>query len=216
MEPSDQPRVLSADGDLLAIYKPSGWVSHGTGMEGESRLDEWVELATSTSGQTPIHRLDKPVSGLVLFSADAQMRARIGALFTHRETQKKYTALVHGRTRRKGNLKRGLKDPRRGQVLDALTRYRLLRWLGPFSLLEVRPETGRKHQIRRHLQGVGHGIVGDERYRQRGRSSSVGIERIWLHASALELPDGRRWEAELSPELVLHLDTLEQQYGIDG
>ena len=119
MEPSDQPRVLSADGDLLAIYKPSGWVSHGTGMEGESRLDEWVELATSTSGQTPIHRLDKPVSGLVLFSADAQMRARIGALFTHRETQKKYTALVHGRTRRKGNLKRGLKDPRRGQVLDA-------------------------------------------------------------------------------------------------
>ena len=98
---------------------------------------------------------------------------------------------------------------RRGRPLPAVTRYRHREALGGFSLVEARPETGRKHQIRRHLHGIGHPIVGDERYRPRRFKAVPGYPgRLWLHAAALELPDGHTIVAPLPPALMDHLDRL--------
>ena len=97
----------------------------------------------------------------------------------------------------------------RGRTQPAVTRYRCLAVHGRFSYLEVRPETGRKHQIRRHLHGIGHPLVGDTRYRPRRFRAVPGFPgRIWLHALRLELPDGRHFEAPLPPELSAHLEVL--------
>jgi 23S rRNA pseudouridine955/2504/2580 synthase len=94
-------------------------------------------------------------------------------------------------------------------LVDAVTRYRLEAWLGPFSLLTVRPETGRKHQIRRHLQTIGHAVVGDDRYPPRRFRKVPGFPgRLWLHANELTLPDGRRFRAPLAAELDDHLRLL--------
>ncbi len=156
-----------------------------------------------------MHRLDRETSGLVLASPDASLRAELGDLFASGAVHKEYQALVFGRCHEKGVVRRALADGRRGRPLPAVTRYRLLEWLGPLSLVRARPEHGRKHQIRRHLQAIGHAIVGDERYPPpRFRRVPGYPGRLWLHASRLELPDGRVWEAPLPPELAAHLDLL--------
>ncbi len=94
-----------------------------------------------------------------------------------------------------------------------MTRYALAEALGAFSLLRVRPETGRKHQIRRHLHGIGLPLVGDTRYRGRFRPVPGFPGRLFLHAWRLSLPDGRSFESPLPPELeacILELRRIEQ------
>ena len=90
---------------------------------------------------------------------------------------------------KKGVIKRKLKDGRRGRPLSAITRYRTLLSNERYSLVRVTIETGRKHQIRRHFEGIGHPVVGDTRYR--GRIPKARVEaasRLALHSWKLELP----------------------------
>jgi 23S rRNA-/tRNA-specific pseudouridylate synthase len=191
-------------------------MTHGAGGDASPTLTDWLGSEARLGDAAPIHRLDKPVSGLILFTADPELRAKVGEIFAQRETRKLYRALVHGRARRKGVLRRPLKDARRGSSVEAVTRYKLLEWVGPHSLLDVRPETGRKHQIRRHLHGIGHAVVGDQRYRKGKSSAPLPGGGIWLHAFRLELPDGRAWEAPVSPILEEYIATLRCRYSEDG
>src|SRR5690606_57771 len=116
---------------------------------------------------------------------------------------KRYRALVHGRTNAKGIVRRPLADARRGRALPAVTRYRRLAIYGRTSLIEARPETGRQHQIRRHLAGVGHPVVGDARYGPARFAPVPGFPgRLWLHCASIELPNGARFEAALPEELA--------------
>lgn len=208
MHDLDQPRLVAdvqPDG-LLAVHKPAGLPVHPTG-DGRETLVEWLER--HHPGARPAHRLDLHTSGLVLCAADRTLRGHLGKQFEDRLIQKRYLALVHGRARRKGIIRRPLSDGRRGRALPAVTRYTLISWLGKTSLIRVRPETGRKHQIRRHLHHLGHAIVGDERYRPRRFASVPGFPgRLWLHSAALALPDGRQFEAPLPTELAAHLEHL--------
>ena len=198
------PIILERIGELLAVEKPAGLRIHPANNDGAPDLYAW--LAGREPGVIPAHRLDALTSGLVLCSANPQVRAQIGQWLSEGAIQKIYLALVFGRTRKKGIIRRPLPDARRRRPLLAITRYRTREWLGHFSLVEVRPETGRRHQIRRHLQDIGHPVIGDPRYRpRRHRSVPASPGRLWLHAWRLRLPGGEMIEAPLPDALLDHL-----------
>lgn len=204
-----EPLVVATDGDLWILNKPAGLLVHPGEDPRLPDLMKRVVAHGAPSGMAPCHRLDLETSGVVLASPDPELRGQIGRWLADGQVVKRYRALVFGRTHRKGTISRALPDARRGRTLRATTRYRRLEWLGPLTLVSARPETGRKHQIRRHMQSIGHALVGDERYPpKRPRAVLAFPGRLWLHASSIELPDGRFFEAPLAPELAAHLATL--------
>lgn len=170
---------------------------------------EWLVAQGAVEGIAPVHRLDLVTSGVVLYAEDRALRGALGRMFRDGLVEKRYVALVVGRTRKKGVIRKPLADARRGRPLKAVTRYRTREHLGGFSLVSVRPQTGRKHQIRRHLQGIKHPIVGDSRYGPRRFVPVPAFPgRLWLHAERVTLPDGRSFAAPLAPELADHLAVL--------
>lgn len=210
--PRDEPRLIAQEHGLWVLHKPSGYAVHRTGDETIPDLQRWARTELDApESLSPIHRLDRDTSGVVLFAAEAEQLREGGTWFAEGLAKKRYVALVYGRTRDKGIIRRPLQDSRRGRRLEATTRYRRRALYGAFSFLEVRPETGRQHQIRKHLTGIGHPIIGDTRYRAKRIRSVPGFPgRLWLHAGSLELPQGLRYESPLPPELVAHLELLSQ------
>jgi 23S rRNA-/tRNA-specific pseudouridylate synthase len=210
MPTPDSPRILSAHGNVVAVYKPAGMQVHPANASTELDLCAWLESEPlAPPGLTPVHRLDMGTSGVVLCAADPEHRAEIAGWFSRGEVTKTYLALVFGHAHKKGTIRRPLRDGRRRRSLQAITRYRLLEPLGGFSLLRVQPETGRKHQIRRHLHGIGVPIVGDDEYKPARFVPVPGFPgRLWLHAWKIGLPDGTELEAPLPPELEATLAAL--------
>lgn len=207
---ADIPQLLHRDADLWILHKPSGWVVHPTNDPEIPDLIGWArEELGAPSDLAPVHRIDRDTSGLVLYSADAATRGELGRHFAQAQVEKRYLALVYGSVQEKGEVRKALKDARRGKALEALTRYEPVEDFGTSSLLSVRPTHGRKHQIRRHLQGIGHGIVGDRRYKPTLFLRIPGFPgRLWLHAAELTLPDERSFASPLPPELEEHLELL--------
>lgn len=208
--PADTPRILSVHGSVVAVHKPAGMQVHPANASSEPDLCSWLAGAPEAPpGLAPVHRLDKEASGLVLCAAEPEQRAEISGWFAGHELRKIYLAVVYGHAHKKGTIRRPLGDSRRRRPLDATTRYRLVEELGGFSLLRVEPETGRKHQIRRHLHGIGLPIVGDDEYKPARFVPVPGFPgRLWLHAWRLVLPDGTELEAPLPPELEANLAAL--------
>lgn len=204
------PALLARDGDLWALAKPAGMLVHPAADDDSVDLLAWAREALGAPPTlTLVHRLDKDTSGVVLCARDGAAAAPLAACFAQGEVDKGYLALVHGGLPAAGRIDRPLADARRGRPLPAATRFEREAALGPFTLVRLAPETGRKHQLRAHLHQIGHSIVGDRRYGPR-RPPPVPASpgRLWLHAASLALPDGRRFEAPLPPELAAHLDTL--------
>jgi 23S rRNA-/tRNA-specific pseudouridylate synthase len=195
-------RILSDD-EWLVLDKPAG-VSVHNAAEGEQDVLSW--LRREKRDERPVHRIDKGTSGLLL-CASRERAAQASAWFVEGRVQKMYLAMVSGKARNKGVIRRALKEG--GQRIEATTRYRCVERFGSFSLLEVRTETGRKHQIRRHLQSIGLPLVGDDRYGPRRPRPIKGFPgRLWLHAAWLELPMGEEFESPLPSELEEHLSLL--------
>ncbi|WP_427913140.1 pseudouridine synthase [Ramlibacter sp. MMS24-I3-19] len=214
--------ILHRDADLVAIDKPPGLLVHPTGLDahaGQSAL----ELLRDQLGERlhPLHRLDKGTSGVLLFARTPQAARHWGLAFEAAEVRKRYVALVRGWPQQEGEIDYALaRDPElpsAGQPrVQAVTRYRRLacfEW--PFSvdgrhpasryaLMEVVPLTGRRHQIRRHFKHIAHPLVGDTTHGKGAHNRAVahwlGVQRLWLHASAIELPGGLRVEAACGPE----------------
>jgi 23S rRNA-/tRNA-specific pseudouridylate synthase len=206
-EAVELPNILGESEGVIAVHKPSGWVVHTAGEGDFPNLMTWLE--THAGGAMPAHRLDRSTSGVVLCSADAAVRGRLGTWFSEGLIEKLYVALVYGKTNQKGVIREPLRDARRRRMVDAVTRYRCLEWIGGLSLLEVHPETGRKHQIRKHLQGLGHAVVGDQRYRSRTfQHIPEAPDRLWLHAQAVRLPTGLSFDDPLPRALIAHRDLL--------
>ena len=204
-----QPKVLARVGGLWVLSKPAGFATHPTGEGGQDLMTWAVANLGAPKGLSPIHRLDRESSGVVMCAGDAKILARYGQLFERGKVVKRYLAVVIGRAHVKGIIRRPLKEGNHGGMVEATTRYRKLAWYGPTTYLEVRPETGRKHQIRRHLHGIGHPIVGDERYPPTRFRAVPGFPgRLWLHAASVELPGAVKYEAPLPPELKAHLEVL--------
>jgi len=197
-----EPSLLADDGDLVVVAKPSGWVVYAA-REGETHdLRAWLAAQPGLPRRLdPLHRLDRETSGVALYAARPETRAAWSEAFAAGRVHKTYHALVVGHAHAKGVIRTPLAPDHPGPPQDAVTRYRLIEALGAFSWLKVQPETGRKHQIRRHLAEIGLPVVGDVRHGRRRVKVPAFPGRLFLHAVALEL-DGRRFEAPLPDELA--------------
>lgn len=198
----ETPRVIADQGGVLALFKPAGLPVHG-----ERSLLYWAELHLGLEGLAPAHRLDAGTSGVVLMSTDPARRGDLGRQFEAGTVRKTYLTLVHGRPHAKGKIDRPLRDARRRGNLGCVTRYRTLERHPKTALLQVRPETGRKHQIRRHLAGIGLPVVGDDRYGKPSIRVPAFPGRLWLHAETIEI-EGAVFRAPLAWELEEHLRAL--------
>jgi RluA family pseudouridine synthase len=189
--------ILLDDGRLLAVDKPEGipCIPDRRGTPGHLR-----QLLEEATGRRlfVVHRLDTDTSGLVLFAQDADLHRWLSIQFQEHRVLKEYTALVIGLPeppegtidsplRRFGSGRTAV-DPTDGK--PAVTTYRVTEGLGRWSLVSLRPLTGRTHQIRAHLYSTGHPVAGDLMYGDRAVQS--GFPRLMLHATRLEFtaPDG--------------------------
>ena len=182
-EPADRLEILYHDDWLVAINKPAGLLVHRSMIDRhETRFA--MQMLRDQIGQHvyPVHRLDKPTSGVLLFALSAETARKMNEIFSVRETEKTYLAIVRGFTDEAGVIDYALreeldkKSDRRAQqgkeAQEAVTEYRRLATVelpyavgryqtARYSLVRLMPKTGRKHQLRRHLKHVFHPIVGD-------------------------------------------------------
>ena len=223
-------RVLHEDEHLLVVDKPAGLAAHpGSGIEGATLVEEARaylrvpdDLPPGEFKPSPAHRLDRDTSGVVLVAKTRKAMVRLGELFTEGdEVRKAYLALAKGKMPKPTGVielplseheQTGRSKDRRGvNFQEAVTRWQVTSSNHDASLLAVRIETGRTHQIRRHLQAMGHPVAGDRRYGDfpfnKEARSRWGLRRMFLHAWKLEIPHPvtgapLRLECPLPPELV--------------
>jgi 23S rRNA pseudouridine955/2504/2580 synthase len=203
-------KVLYEDEHILAVDKPSGLAIHpGSGITGETLVDQVRAYLARQGVQTPegefkpspAHRLDRETSGVVVVAKTRQAMVRLTEMFTAGEADKTYLALAKGRFQREsGSIDLRLaehqqtyasKQQRGVNLQAALTHWKKLAGGPEATLLEVTIETGRTHQIRRHLQAIGHPVVGDTKYGDfpfnRIAQRQWGVRRMFLHSARLEL-----------------------------
>ncbi len=205
--------LLYRDEYLVAVDKPPGMIVHR--VSADDRNDDPVLLQTLRDQLDrlvyPVHRLDQPTSGAILFGLCPTAAAAMVDLFTRRQVSKYYQAFVRGWMHREGRLRIRLvscqDDPNsRPESLeifaqDARTDFKTIRWYkipdclkegisSRFSLVEAQPRTGRWHQIRRHLKHIAHPVIGDYRHGDdrynRWFESSFGSNRLMLAACYIE------------------------------
>jgi len=238
--------IVYEDDDLAVINKPAGMMVHaGAGATEEARnrgtlvnaLLHHLASLSGVGGQLRpgiVHRLDRETSGLIVVAKNDEAHRKLGAQFAAREVKKKYVALVHGLVKRdSGTIAQSIsRDPARRTRMTtrlengraAVTHYCVLRRLdskfGKFTLLDVKIDTGRTHQIRVHVAAMGHPVVGDTTYGApklaRGPSAAIGLGRNFLHSRELEFRHPRTGQtlalkSELPEELLNYLRKVEAQ-----
>lgn len=198
--PADKIDIIWQNDDLLAVNKPPGIPSQKTKDSKRYSMEHWAE-ASSIGPLYLTHRLDRDTSGVLLFAKSKQMESECFEWFKHRQIKKVYHAIAYQKS---NNQKQGTwihhlgKAPQKAgrscfQVVRAggqraETDYRLMKNVGNFSYWELRPHTGRTHQLRVQLSHEGHPIVGDEIYDPKYRQRSPSPHHF-LHARALILPE---------------------------
>ena len=210
--------IIYEDDDLLVIDKPAGLTIHpAPGHPAHTLINAilfyFPHLAESSDSLRPgiVHRLDKDTSGVMLVAKNSLAQAKLINQFKARSVVKAYLVLVKGRlTPENGIIDAPIgRDPsnrKRMAVVsvgrEARTQYHVVKYIGDYTLLEVRPETGRTHQIRVHLSAIGHPVVGDTVYGVK----SAYISRQFIHACRLgfHLPSSGEYvefKSELAPDL---------------
>ncbi|MFH0921587.1 MAG: RluA family pseudouridine synthase [Fibrobacterota bacterium] len=182
--------VIFEDENILAINKPAGIPVHeGTGHTEGTLSDLLSAYLPDNAGNSRTfrpafaHRLDSDTSGVILAGKSAVALRSLTAQFREGRAQKEYRAWAGGTfTEQEGTLETPLAD-KEGTEQSAVTLYRVLKTAGEFTLLSIRILTGRTHQIRRHLAGIGHPVAGDRRY------NGANAERLMLHAFRVSIED---------------------------
>jgi 23S rRNA pseudouridine1911/1915/1917 synthase len=235
--------VVYEDEDLAVVNKAAGMMVHagaGASEHASNRgtlvnalLHRFSALSGLGGELRPgiVHRLDKLTSGLIVVAKNDQAHRHLAAQFSERAVKKIYLALVEGQVQKEGGtihsrisrdrIRRTRMTTRGPAGRDAITHYkveqRVESGFGKFTLLSLRIDTGRTHQIRVHLSSLGHPVVGDtlygaSRHLDRG-DARLTLPRIFLHATALSLTHPRTgavvsWQRPLPGELREFLDSL--------
>jgi 23S rRNA pseudouridine1911/1915/1917 synthase len=189
-------RLAYDDEHLVVVDKPAGLVAHPAPGHATGTLVHGLLAHDVAGGDVDrpgiVHRLDRDTSGLMVVARSEEAHRRLEALVRRRELERHYLALVVGRPRsRRGRIEapigRDRRDPLRQSLdtdtpRDAVTHFELVELLPRHSLLDVRLETGRTHQIRVHLAAIDLPVAGDRVY---GRPGELDLERQFLHAARL-------------------------------
>ena len=251
-EPEDIPlRIVYEDEELAVIDKPAGMMVHaGAAHSDDARsrgtlvnalLFHFRALSSTGGDLRPgiVHRLDKETSGLIIIAKNDRAHAKLAEQFSGREVHKTYIALVQGAVERdKGTIAAAIaRDPLRRTRMttrpsenarSAVSHYEVMERLttrfGKFTLVRVRIETGRTHQIRVHMASIGHPVVGDTLYgaagqlteqqppgmaatRRKAAPERLRLDRNFLHAARLEFAHPvRRKRIELESPLPAELE----------
>jgi 23S rRNA pseudouridine1911/1915/1917 synthase len=215
--------VVYEDDDLLVVDKPAGLVVHpAPGHRGTTLVELLAGRAAGGAPERPgiVHRLDRETSGLLVVARTEPAHRALKAELEARRIEREYVTLVEGRPpARTGTIDAPLGRDRRRRTRQssdtddprpAVTHFAIEEELGAFSLLRVQLETGRTHQIRAHLQAIGHPVAGDPEY---GTPGQLGLARQFLHARRLVFAhpsDGHRVElaSPLPADLAVVLASL--------
>lgn len=195
--------ILYRDDDYIAVDKPAGMLVHRSPIAGNEevfllqtlrdKIDQWVY---------PIHRLDRPTSGVILFALSSEAARQMCGVFEERSVTKEYLAIVRGYTDETGHIDYALQEEPHKPAQDAVTDYERLATVelpipigryntARYSLVRVKPLTGRMRQIRKHFHHIFHPLIGDTSHGE-GRHNRLFREqfdchRLLLHAHRLTL-----------------------------
>jgi len=234
-----KPKIIHEDDSLIVLSKPSGWITNeASTTTNQPVIQKWIkeeldfEISKSREFRSGIvHRLDKETSGILLVAKTKHAFRHLQNQFKERIVKKEYTALAHGKIEPgEGVIKVPVgrlpwKRDRFGVVpggREAETSYKVVKYFNvdgkDYSLVECKPVTGRTHQIRIHLQYLGHAIVSDEFYagRKTARDDRMWCPRLFLHASKIFFlhPKNEKevnFESSISPDLKKALLSLERE-----
>lgn len=204
-------KIIYEDDDVLVVNKPAG-----------------VVITDIYPNLSKVHRLDKDTSGILLIAKNEKTLIFLQKQFKKREVKKKYLALVVGNLKNNQGIIETLigrtpKDRKKQKIYlplepDAkgkrkvITKYKAIKKFKDYTLFEVIPKTGRKHQIRCHFSYLGHPIAGDKMYGFKNQPCPEGLKRQFLHASYLKikLPNGeiKEFKSDLPDDLELCLQKL--------
>lgn len=210
----DELDIIYRDKYLVAINKPGGLLVHRSKIDpNETRFA--LQMLRDQVGQHvyPVHRLDKPTSGVLLFALSSEIARKVSESFAQHRVEKRYLAVVRGYAPEQGTIDHPLKDKAdkladrsrsaQAPAREAISHFSRLATIelpvfvdrypqSRYSLMAVRPITGRKHQIRRHMKHIGHPIIGDAKHgkgvHNRFFQQHYDCSRLLLACTSMELP----------------------------
>lgn len=220
-----EPEVIFEDNFLCVINKPSGMVVNDSGSAKGATVQQWFDDRRKKgegefeSKGGVVHRLDKDTSGVMVLAKTPETYEKLKVLFLERKAKKEYIALVHGRMTEKSGVVSVPID--RHPVVrikfgvsanlsrTAVTEWEVKQEWEGYTLVTLRPLTGRTHQLRVHMQYLGHPVVSDRIYglKKMLKRDMERCPRLFLHARKLEISN-MTFEAKLPPVLQRALDCL--------
>jgi tRNA pseudouridine32 synthase/23S rRNA pseudouridine746 synthase len=222
--------VIYEDADILAFAKPAGLTSQG-GRIPAATLDDLLAAFARPNGKRPalVHRLDRDTSGVILAAKTKPAAAFLGKALMGRRVKKTYLAIVApgGPSPPDGRIEAPLKRESIGrdvrmvpcsaddpEAQNAVTGYRTLAATSEAALLELRPHTGRMHQLRVHMASLGRPIAGDSRYGGALVLAGEPVRRLMLHAAVLEFPHPSGSSKRLAAHLPADMSALTVSLGL--
>lgn len=205
--------ILYQDNDLIAINKPSGWLVHRSWLDKHETVVVMQTLRDQIGQHVfPVHRLDRPTSGVLLFALSSEIARLMSEQFATKQIEKTYHAIVRGYVEGEATIDYPLVEEldkiadkfsdSNKPAQDAVTTYRGISKIevpikvgkfdtARYSFVELKPKTGRKHQLRRHMKHIFHPILGDSKHgdlhQNRAFAEFFSIKRLMLHASKLQI-----------------------------
>ncbi|QLB20196.1 tRNA pseudouridine(65) synthase TruC [Vespertiliibacter pulmonis] len=230
--------ILYRDDELVAINKPAGMLVHRSWLDKHETVFAMQTLRDQIGQHVfPIHRLDRPTSGVLLFALNSETARVMSQQFEQHQIQKQYLAVVRGYLLGSGRVDYPLKVQldkiadkfaQEKEAQSAVTDYQFLANVempyssgkfttARYSLVQLSPLTGRKHQLRRHLKHLFHPIMGDTKYgdlhQNRALTENVGVTRLFLHANQLQFIHPKRLQKmEIKAPLDLQWQILFKQF----
>ena len=213
-------QICYEDDNLIAINKPHGLLVHRSPIASDANTFAIQVLRDQINQHVyPVHRLDRKTGGVLLFAKDKETNAIIGKQFADRKINKQYLAIVRGYTPSEDTIDYDLTNDR-GKVQNAITEYKTFQHTeipissgrfstSRYSLVELKPETGRMHQLRKHMSHIRHPIIGDRPHgcskQNRFFKKEFDMITMLLHAQSLSF-NHPYTHSELVIQAPLHVE----------